>query len=151
MVPRPAAPLQAPKETTVSREVLETLGPLVGFLGKESTQRIPLQILLAHLSQLQGFCLGEPFATELGWLLSQEPVLGYGPWGTSGSNSSYTHPLNHPHQWESIQYTLGLLNPVSPVLACPFHPSFSLQFPQHPSPWSSSCLPGNQNCGARMK
>nr|XP_017520694.2 stereocilin [Manis javanica] len=66
----------APKETTVSREVLETLGPLVGFLGKESTQRIPLQILLAHLSQLQGFCLGEPFATELGWLLSQEPVLG---------------------------------------------------------------------------
>ncbi|KAK2498632.1 hypothetical protein MC885_008088 [Smutsia gigantea] len=66
----------APKETTVSREVLETLGPLVGFLGKESTQRIPRQILLAHLSQLQGFCLGEPFATELGWLLSQEPVLG---------------------------------------------------------------------------
>uniref|UniRef100_A0A8C9B6S0 Stereocilin n=2 Tax=Phocoena sinus TaxID=42100 RepID=A0A8C9B6S0_PHOSS len=33
-------------------------------------------ILLAHLSQLQGICLGEPFATELGWLLLQEPVLG---------------------------------------------------------------------------
>nr|ACC69113.1 stereocilin (predicted) [Rhinolophus ferrumequinum] len=66
----------APKETTVSREVLETLGPLVGFLGMESTRRIPLQILLAHLSQLQGFCLGEPFATELGWLLLQEPILG---------------------------------------------------------------------------
>ncbi|XP_049562595.1 stereocilin isoform X4 [Orcinus orca] len=66
----------APKETTVSREVLETLGPLVGFLGIESTRRIPLQILLAHLSQLQGICLGEPFATELGWLLLQEPVLG---------------------------------------------------------------------------
>ncbi|KAI4535263.1 hypothetical protein MG293_014489 [Ovis ammon polii] len=66
----------APKETTVSREVLETLGPLVGFLGIESTRRIPLQILLAHLSQLQGFCLGGPFATELGRLLLQEPVLG---------------------------------------------------------------------------
>lgn len=79
-------PLQAPKETTVSREVLETLGPLVGFLGIESTQRIPLQTLLAHLSQLQGFCLGEPFATELGWLLTQEPLLGYGRLRTSDSN-----------------------------------------------------------------
>uniref|UniRef100_A0A8D0XUV9 Stereocilin n=1 Tax=Sus scrofa TaxID=9823 RepID=A0A8D0XUV9_PIG len=66
----------APKETIVSREVLETLGPLVGFLGTESTRRIPLQILLAHLSQLQGFCLGELFATELGELLLQEPLLG---------------------------------------------------------------------------
>ncbi|XP_045305895.1 stereocilin isoform X5 [Leopardus geoffroyi] len=66
----------APKETTVSREVLETLGPLVGFLGIESTRRIPLPILLGQLNQLQGFCLGEPFATELGWLLSQETALG---------------------------------------------------------------------------
>uniref|UniRef100_A0A8C8ZAC3 Stereocilin n=1 Tax=Prolemur simus TaxID=1328070 RepID=A0A8C8ZAC3_PROSS len=66
----------APKETPVSEQVLETLGPLVGFLGIESTRRIPLQILLSHLSQLQGFCLGETFATELGWLLVQEPVLG---------------------------------------------------------------------------
>uniref|UniRef100_A0A2K6FVH1 Stereocilin n=1 Tax=Propithecus coquereli TaxID=379532 RepID=A0A2K6FVH1_PROCO len=66
----------APKETPVSGQVLETLGPLVGFLGIESTRRIPLQILLSHLSQLQGFCLGETFATELGWLLVQEPVLG---------------------------------------------------------------------------
>ncbi|XP_077620648.1 stereocilin isoform X2 [Crocuta crocuta] len=66
----------APKETTVSREVLETLGPLVGFLGRESTRRIPLPILLGHLNQLQGFCLGEPFAIELGWLLLQEPALG---------------------------------------------------------------------------
>uniref|UniRef100_A0A8C0AB71 Stereocilin n=1 Tax=Bos mutus grunniens TaxID=30521 RepID=A0A8C0AB71_BOSMU len=78
----------APKETTVSREVLETLGPLVGFLGIESTRRIPLQILLAHLSQLQGFCLGGLFATELGWLLLQEPVLGYGPPASPDSNSS---------------------------------------------------------------
>ncbi|KAI2573893.1 stereocilin [Homo sapiens] len=66
----------APKETPVSGEVLETLGPLVGFLGTESTRQIPLQILLSHLSQLQGFCLGETFATELGWLLLQESVLG---------------------------------------------------------------------------
>ncbi|EDL79989.1 rCG27213 [Rattus norvegicus] len=66
----------APKETPISQEVLETLGPLVGFLGIDSTRRIPLPILLSHLSQLQGFCLGETFATELGWLLLQEPVLG---------------------------------------------------------------------------
>uniref|UniRef100_A0A2I3G749 Stereocilin n=1 Tax=Nomascus leucogenys TaxID=61853 RepID=A0A2I3G749_NOMLE len=65
-----------PKETPVSGEVLETLGPLVGFLGIESTRQIPLQILLSHLSQLQDFCLGETFATELGWLLLQESVLG---------------------------------------------------------------------------
>ncbi|XP_008820528.1 stereocilin isoform X2 [Nannospalax galili] len=65
-----------PKETPISEEALETLGPLVGFLGTESTRRIPLSILLSHLSQLQGFCLGEMFATELGWLLLQEPVLG---------------------------------------------------------------------------
>ncbi|XP_021505541.1 stereocilin isoform X2 [Meriones unguiculatus] len=66
----------APKETPISEEVLETLGPLVGFLGVESTRRIPLPILLSHLSQLQDFCLGKTFAAELGWLLLQEPVLG---------------------------------------------------------------------------
>ncbi|XP_051000994.1 stereocilin [Acomys russatus] len=66
----------APKETPISEEVLETLGPLVGFLGIESIRRIPLPILLSHLSQLQGFCLGETFATELGWMLLQEPALG---------------------------------------------------------------------------
>uniref|UniRef100_A0A8C8TMB9 Stereocilin n=1 Tax=Peromyscus maniculatus bairdii TaxID=230844 RepID=A0A8C8TMB9_PERMB len=66
----------APKETPISEDVLNTLGPLVGFLGIESTRRIPLPVLLSHLGQLQGFCLGETFATELGWLLLQEPVLG---------------------------------------------------------------------------
>ncbi|XP_042543959.1 stereocilin [Dipodomys spectabilis] len=66
----------APKQTPISEEVLETLGPLVGFLGIESTRRIPLPILLSHLSQLQGFCLGESFAAELGRLLLKEPVLG---------------------------------------------------------------------------
>ncbi|XP_016824407.1 stereocilin isoform X1 [Cricetulus griseus] len=66
----------APKETPISEEVLDALGPLVGFLGRESTRRIPLPILLSRLSQLQGFCLGETFATELGRLLLQEPVLG---------------------------------------------------------------------------
>uniref|UniRef100_G3TZU0 Stereocilin n=1 Tax=Loxodonta africana TaxID=9785 RepID=G3TZU0_LOXAF len=66
----------APKQAPVSREVLDALGPLVGFLGLESTRRIPRQILLSYLSQLQDYCLGEPFATELGWLLLQEPLLG---------------------------------------------------------------------------
>uniref|UniRef100_H0W560 Stereocilin LRR domain-containing protein n=1 Tax=Cavia porcellus TaxID=10141 RepID=H0W560_CAVPO len=65
-----------PKETPISQEVLETLGPLVGFLGTDSTRRIPLPILLSHLIQLQGFCLGETFAAELGRLLLQEPALG---------------------------------------------------------------------------
>lgn len=75
--PRRDASLQAPKETPISEEVLDTLGPLVGFLGLESTRRIPLPVLLSQLSQLQGFCLGETFATELGRLLLQEPALGY--------------------------------------------------------------------------
>ncbi|KAM6181648.1 LOW QUALITY PROTEIN: stereocilin-like [Erethizon dorsatum] len=65
-----------PKETPISEEVLETLGPLVGFLGIDSTRRIPLPILLPRLTQLQGFCLGETFATVLGRLLLQEPALG---------------------------------------------------------------------------
>ncbi|XP_004637174.1 stereocilin [Octodon degus] len=65
-----------PKETPISEKVLETLGPLVGFLGVDSIRRIPLQILLSHLIQLQGFCLGETFATELGRLLLQDPALG---------------------------------------------------------------------------
>lgn len=81
--PRLDASLQAPKETPISEDVLNTLGPLVGFLGIESTRRIPLPVLLSHLGQLQGFCLGETFATELGWLLLQEPVLGYGTLVTS--------------------------------------------------------------------
>ncbi|XP_004709539.1 stereocilin [Echinops telfairi] len=66
----------APGEAPVSREVLDALGPLVGFLGIESTRRIPLQTLLSCLSQLQDYCLGDSFATELGWLLLQEPLLG---------------------------------------------------------------------------
>lgn len=97
--PRLDAPLQAPKETPISKEVLETLGPLVGFLGIESTRRIPLPILLSHLSQLQGFCLGETFATELGWLLLQEPVLGYGPLVTS-----YAQVLDHQPEWYPIPH-----------------------------------------------
>ena len=103
--PSSDALLQAPKETPVSGEVLETLGPLVGFLGTESTRQIPLQILLSHLSQLQGFCLGETFATELGWLLLQESVLGYGSSRTSDSNSFYTQSLSHHHQWQPVPYS----------------------------------------------
>ena len=114
--------------------MLETLGPLVGFLGTESTRRIPLQILLAHLSQLQGFCLGELFATELGELLLQEPLLGYGPLGTWDSNSSYTHPLNQPVSDSpfNILEVLGALNPQpQPALfPLPFpHSSLSIPAP----------------------
>lgn len=121
-------PLQAPKETTVSREVLETLGPLVGFLGIESTRRIPLQILLAHLSQLQGFCLGGPFATELGRLLLQEPVLGYGPPGSPDSNSSSptlstTLLSGSPF---SMPEALGALSPLSQRVFPLPHSPFSI-------------------------
>lgn len=97
--PRRDASLQAPQETPISEEVLDTLGPLVGFLGIESTRRIPLPILLSQLSQLQGFCLGETFATELGRLLLQEPVLGYGP-----LVASYTQVLDRQPGWHPIPY-----------------------------------------------
>lgn len=97
--PRLDAFLQAPKETPISEEVLDALGPLVGFLGRESTRRIPLPILLSRLSQLQGFCLGETFATELGRLLLQEPVLGYGHLVTS-----YTQVLDHQPEWHPIPH-----------------------------------------------
>lgn len=95
--PRRDASLQAPKETPISEEVLDTLGPLVGFLGLESTRRIPLPVLLSQLSQLQGFCLGETFATELGRLLLQEPALGYGP-----LVASYAPVLGYQPGWHPI-------------------------------------------------
>lgn len=132
--PRRDAFLQAPKETPISEEVLDTLGPLVGFLGIESIRRIPLPILLSQLSQLQGFCLGETFATELGRLLLQEPVLGYGP-----LVASYTQVLDHQPGWHPIPYAGRY--PESPI----FSPSslnsmLSLLFP-----------PESQSCGAGMK
>ncbi|XP_020864935.1 stereocilin [Phascolarctos cinereus] len=66
----------APQDTPLSGEVLEALGPLVGSLGTESVGRILPQTLLAHLNRLQNFCLGEPFATELGCLLLRESAFG---------------------------------------------------------------------------
>lgn len=97
--PRCNVSLQGPKVTPISEEVLDTLGPLVGFLGTESTQRIPLPILLSQLSQLQGFCLGEAFATELGRSLLQEPVLGYGP-----LVASYAQVPDRQPRWHPIPY-----------------------------------------------
>ncbi|XP_044515949.1 stereocilin [Gracilinanus agilis] len=66
----------APQDISLSGEVLEALGPLVGSLGTESARRILPQTLLAHLSRLQNFCLGELFATELGCLLLHESAFG---------------------------------------------------------------------------
>uniref|UniRef100_A0A5F8GTB0 Stereocilin n=1 Tax=Monodelphis domestica TaxID=13616 RepID=A0A5F8GTB0_MONDO len=66
----------APQDIPLSGEVLEALGPLVGSLGTESVGRILPQTLLAHLSRLQNFCLGEPFVTELGCLLLHESAFG---------------------------------------------------------------------------
>ncbi|XP_067601536.1 stereocilin isoform X3 [Pseudorca crassidens] len=54
-------------------QLLELTPPHRAALAERALENL---ILLAHLSQLQGICLGEPFATELGWLLLQEPVLG---------------------------------------------------------------------------
>lgn len=103
--------------------MLETLGPLVGFLGRESTRRIPLPILLGHLNQLQGLCLGEPFAIELGWLLLQEPALGYELWKLL----TLTRPIPSLLTIIISGSSLNTLKvPWSPESPCPLFPFFSL-------------------------
>ncbi|XP_074925781.1 stereocilin [Chelonoidis abingdonii] len=68
--------LRAPAETEIPGEVLDLLGPLLGFLGQEAAARIQPESLLLHLEMLQGACLAEGFAEELGRLLLTERVLG---------------------------------------------------------------------------
>ncbi|KAH1183743.1 hypothetical protein KIL84_014359 [Mauremys mutica] len=68
--------LRAPAETEIPGEVLDLLGPLLGFLGQEAAARIQPESLLLRLEELQGACLAEGFAEELGRLLLTERVLG---------------------------------------------------------------------------
>ncbi|XP_026504264.1 stereocilin [Terrapene carolina triunguis] len=68
--------LRAPAETEIPGEVLDLLGPLLGFLGQEAAAHIQPESLLLRLEELQGACLAEGFAEELGRLLLTERVLG---------------------------------------------------------------------------
>ncbi|XP_065415137.1 stereocilin isoform X2 [Chrysemys picta bellii] len=68
--------LRAPAETEIPGEVLDLLGPLLGFLGQEAAAHVQPESLLLRLEELQGACLAEGFAEELGRLLLTERVLG---------------------------------------------------------------------------
>ncbi|CAM2098865.1 unnamed protein product [Caretta caretta] len=68
--------LQAPTETEIPGEVLDLLGPLLGFLGAEAAAHIQPERLLLRLEELQAACLAEGFAEELGRLVLTERVLG---------------------------------------------------------------------------
>ncbi|XP_043380033.1 stereocilin [Chelonia mydas] len=68
--------LQAPTETEIPGEVLDLLGPLLGFLGAEAAAHIQPESLLLRLEELQAACLAEGFAEELGRLVLTERVLG---------------------------------------------------------------------------
>ncbi|CAM5091781.1 unnamed protein product [Natator depressus] len=68
--------LQAPTETEIPGEVLDLLGPLLGFLGTEAAAHIQPKSLLLRLEELQAACLAEGFAEELGRLVLTERVLG---------------------------------------------------------------------------
>ncbi|XP_067412151.1 stereocilin [Emydura macquarii macquarii] len=68
--------LRAPGEAEIPGQILDLLGPLLGFLGPEAAAQIQPASLLLHLEELQAACLAEEFAEELGRLLLTERVLG---------------------------------------------------------------------------
>ncbi|KAM7103478.1 stereocilin [Ciconia maguari] len=65
-----------PAGTELSGEDLDRLGPLVGFLSRESVARVRPESLLPRLGDLQDTCLAAEAAAELGRLLLSEQVLG---------------------------------------------------------------------------
>ncbi|XP_075570226.1 stereocilin [Pelecanus crispus] len=68
--------LQLPVGRELAGEDLDRLGPLVGFLGRESVARIQPESLLPRLGDLQDTCLAAEAAAELGRLLLSEQALG---------------------------------------------------------------------------
>uniref|UniRef100_A0A8D0KRG6 Stereocilin LRR domain-containing protein n=1 Tax=Strix occidentalis caurina TaxID=311401 RepID=A0A8D0KRG6_STROC len=68
-----------PAGTELAGEVLDQLGPLVGFLGRETVARVQPKSLLPRLGDLQDACLDAEAATELGRLLLSEQALGPPP------------------------------------------------------------------------
>ncbi|XP_069077544.1 stereocilin [Pleurodeles waltl] len=69
--------LRAPSDPEISGEVLDLLGPLVGFLDKESINKVNKENLLLRLDDLKMFCLSEEFTEQLGRLLTEESMLGF--------------------------------------------------------------------------
>uniref|UniRef100_A0A663MPA8 Stereocilin LRR domain-containing protein n=1 Tax=Athene cunicularia TaxID=194338 RepID=A0A663MPA8_ATHCN len=68
-----------PAGTELAGEVLDQLGPLVGFLGQESVAHIQPESLLPRLGDLQDTCLDVEVAAQLGQLLLSERALGPPP------------------------------------------------------------------------
>ncbi|XP_025068268.1 stereocilin [Alligator sinensis] len=68
--------LRSPLEPEIPGEVLDLLGPLLGFLDRDSAARIRPESLLLRLETLQGACLSDEFATTLGQLLLSRRALG---------------------------------------------------------------------------
>lgn len=74
---RHALPCQrSPLEPEIPGEVLDLLGPLLGFLDRDSAARIRPESLLLRLETLQGACLSDEFAATLGQLLLSRRALG---------------------------------------------------------------------------
>uniref|UniRef100_A0A8C8B7X0 Stereocilin LRR domain-containing protein n=1 Tax=Otus sunia TaxID=257818 RepID=A0A8C8B7X0_9STRI len=70
------SPLQRlPAGTELAGEVLDQLGPMVGFLGRETVARVQPESLLPRLGDLQDTCLDTEAAAELGRLLLSEQCL----------------------------------------------------------------------------
>ncbi|XP_068814936.1 stereocilin [Struthio camelus] len=73
----PAGPPRGPPP--LPAEALDALGPLVGFLGRESAARLAPESLLPRLAELQATCVAAEAAEELGRLLLAEGALGPPP------------------------------------------------------------------------
>ncbi|XP_042659929.1 LOW QUALITY PROTEIN: stereocilin [Tyto alba] len=151
--------------TELTGEDLDRLGPLVGFLGRESTARVRPESLLPRLGDLQDTCLAAEAAAELGRLLLSERALG--ACATSPgehrvlSRCRHTalwpatprplcpvlelcHPhqcpvleLCHPHQCPVLVAGLGQGTTVSPCTALP-----------SPDPSPAALVPGALPCPA---
>ncbi|XP_040456163.1 stereocilin [Falco naumanni] len=76
---RALSSLHLPAGVELGGEDLDQLGPLVGFLDRESVARIQPESLLPRLGDLQGTCLAREAAAELGRLLLSEQALGPPP------------------------------------------------------------------------
>ncbi|XP_074693036.1 stereocilin [Strix aluco] len=71
--------LRLPAGMELAGEVLDQLGPLVGFLDRETVARVQPESLLPRLGDLQDACLDTEVAAELGRLLLSEQALGPPP------------------------------------------------------------------------
>ncbi|XP_029430365.1 stereocilin [Rhinatrema bivittatum] len=68
--------LRSPATAEITGEILDVLGPLVGFLEEESVSQLNKESLSLRLEDLKMLCLPEEFAQQLGRLLTEESVLG---------------------------------------------------------------------------